>query len=95
MLRILALSLAGASLALPAAAETSLRINVAGLDAPSAHAAIVRAARAACQIELRESSTFEQHYHRLDCIEGAVARAESNVGGLAANTSGQNRRTGR
>jgi hypothetical protein len=95
MFRSLTLALAAASLALPAAAATSVRVNVAGLDAPSAHAAIVRAAKTACQIELRDSSTFEQHYHRLDCIEGAVARAESGLGGQTATTASVNPRTGR
>jgi hypothetical protein len=84
MIRALALA-ATLSLALPAAAATSVKINVAGLDAASAHTAIVRAAKTACRIELRDASTFELHYHWVDCVDGAIARAASNLGTQTAS----------
>jgi hypothetical protein len=88
MVRAFALAAVIGAFALPAAAETLVRVNVSGQDAKSAHETITRAAEAACQAELRGSSHFEQYYYRPDCIRAAVARAESEMrtAGLNAGT---------
>ena len=74
----------GAALALPAAAETTIKVDVAGLDAPAAHARIVQAAKAACRVEMRDSTTFEQYYQWSGCLNDAVAGAESQLKGQQA-----------
>ncbi len=79
MFRSLAIAATLAAFALPAAAATTVKINVAGLDAKAAHASIVKAAKAACQVEMRDASTFEQHYLHADCINTAVARAQASL----------------
>lgn len=86
MIRILSIAALGAALALPAAAETTVKVDVTGLDAPAAHARILRAAKAACRIELRNSSTFEQYYQQPGCINEAVAHAESDLKTQSAST---------
>jgi UrcA family protein len=88
MLRTLSIAALGAVLALPAAAETSVKVDVAGLDAPAAHARIVRAARAACQVELRNSTTFEQYYQQPGCINDAVTHAEADLKAQQASAAG-------
>jgi len=72
-------ALLGVAFALPAAAETTIKVDVSGLDAPAAHARVLAAAKAACRIELRNSTTFEQYYQRVGCIKDAVAQAESQM----------------
>jgi len=67
----------GAALAFPAAAETTLKIDVTGLDAPAAHARILQAAKAACRVELRNATPFDQYVQWNGCISDAVAHAES------------------
>jgi UrcA family protein len=79
MFRSLAVAALIGAFALPAAAATTVKINVSGLDARAAHASIVRAAKAACQIEMRDASTFEQHYLHADCINSAVAHAQASL----------------
>jgi hypothetical protein len=83
MIRALAIA-ATLSLALPAAAATSVKVNLSGLDANGAHTAILRAAKAACRTELRDASTFEFHYQWTDCLKSADARAQSDLKTLAA-----------
>ncbi|HLZ83164.1 MAG TPA: hypothetical protein VKQ54_06310 [Caulobacteraceae bacterium] len=79
----------GAALAIasafPAAADTTIKVDVDGLQAPAAHAKILAAARAACHVELRNSSTFEQYYQWTGCINDAVAGAESQLKATASN----------
>ena len=75
------------AIALPAAAHTEVKVSVAGLDAKAAHAVILQAAQAACREELAGQSTLVQFYTRPDCINTAVAKAEtnySNMRGLAS-----------
>jgi hypothetical protein len=94
LLSLLAAAALGAS-ALPAAAATQVTVNVAGLDAGAAHATIVRAATAACQVELRDASQFQQYYLRPDCINAAVARAEAKLETARAGAVAQARIAGR
>jgi len=72
------------ALALPAAAATTVKVDVAGLSAPAAHARIVTAAKAACRVEMRDATTFEQYYLRKGCINDAVAAAESQLNAMAS-----------
>jgi UrcA family protein len=80
MFRTLAFAAALGALALPAAAA-SVKINIAGLDAKTAHAHIVRAAQAACSAALNESPVV-RYYDMGPCIDDAVAATEAK---LAAN----------
>ena len=76
-----------AAIALPAAAHTAIKVNVAGMDAKAVHDAIVQAAQTACRAELADQSTLVQFYDRAGCIDAAVAKAEttySNSRGLAS-----------
>jgi len=87
MFRKLVLAAAFAAIAIPAAAETTVTVKVAGLDAKAAHAVILQAAQAACREELAGQSSLVQFYTRPDCINSAVAKAEttySNMRGLAS-----------
>jgi hypothetical protein len=87
MFRKLVLAAAFAAIALPAAAHTEVKVSLVGLDAKAAHAAIVQAAQAACREELAGESTLVQFYTRPDCVNTAVAKAEttySNMRGLAS-----------
>lgn len=79
MLRTLAIAAILASAAMPAAAETAVKVNVSGQDAKAAHATIVQAAKSACRVELRDASTFEQYYLWSDCLNTAVTRAEAGL----------------
>ena len=83
MLRTLSIAAVGiasaAALAFPAAAETSVKVDVNGLSASAAHARILAAAKAACKTELRNSTTFEQYYQWNGCLNDAVAGAESHL----------------
>jgi len=76
-----------AAIAVPAAAHTAVKVNVAGMDAKAVHVAIVQAAQAACRAELADQTALVQFYDRPGCIDTAVAKAEtsySNSRGLAA-----------
>ena len=80
MFRTIALAavLGGAALgaaALPASAA-SVKVNIAGLDAKTAHAHIVRAAQAACSAELTDSAVV-RYYEMTPCVNDAVAAAEA------------------
>ena len=79
MYRTLSLAAAFATLALPAVAATSVTVDIAGLDSKALHAAIVRGAARACNIELRDESTLIEFYERPYCIDDAVARAEASL----------------
>jgi hypothetical protein len=93
MYRTLVLAaVSAAAVAAPAFATTSVKVDVSGLDPKAAHEAIVRAAKLACHAEMRDSSTFEQHYLWSDCLNGAVARAEQTTEARAATkTTGAGR----
>jgi hypothetical protein len=84
MFRTLALAAAVAALAVPAfaAPATQVTINVAGMDAKTAHAAILHAAQQACQAEFADSSDLVKFYARPDCISGAVATAETKFAAM-------------
>jgi hypothetical protein len=73
-----------AALALPAVAETTVKVDVAGLSAPAAHAKIVEAAQAACRVELRDASRLEQYYLHSGCISDAIASAEAQLKATAS-----------
>ena len=83
MLRTLSIAAIGmasaAALAFPAAADTTVKVDVNGLTASEAHARILEAAKAACKTELRNSTTFEQYYQWNGCLNDAVANAESHM----------------
>ena len=80
MFRTLAIAaVLSAAAAMPAAAATSVTVNVNGQDAKAAHATIVHAAKNACRAELRDASTFEQYYLWSDCLNTAVARAQVSL----------------
>jgi UrcA family protein len=89
MLRTLSLAVLGAALALPAAAETRVKVDVAGLDAPAAHARILQAAKAACRVELRNATPFDHYVQWYGCIDDAVARAEADLKSQQAAASGR------
>jgi len=80
MFRTIALAATLGAFALPAGAA-SVTVNIAGLDAKTAHARIVHAAAAACSAALQESATV-RYYEMTPCIDDAVAAAEAK---FAAN----------
>lgn len=80
MFRTIALAATLGALALPAGAA-SVKINIAGLDAKTAHARIVRAAESACSAALQDSATV-RYYEMSLCVDDAVAATEAK---LAAN----------
>jgi hypothetical protein len=77
MFRKFVLAATFAAIALPAAAHTEVKVNVAGLDSKAAHAVIVQAAQVACREELAGQSSLVQFYTRPDCVNAAVAKAET------------------
>jgi len=74
--RTLALAAVLGALALPAAAA-SIKVNVAGLDAKTAHAKIVRAAEAACSSALADETL--RYYSMASCIDETVAATQAKV----------------
>jgi UrcA family protein len=67
------------ALALPAAAASiKVNVNIAGLDAKTAHSQIVRAAETACSAAL-QGSTFDRYYQMGPCIDEAIANAEAKT----------------
>jgi hypothetical protein len=92
MLRTLSLAafaaVSAAALALPAAAETTLKVDVNGLAPAAVHAKIVQAARAACRVELRNSTTPDQYFQQAGCISDAVAGAEAQLKTMRAANGG-------
>ena len=75
MFRIIALAATLGALALPAGAA-SVKVNIAGLDAKTAHAHIVRVAQTACSATLQDSPVV-RYYEMTPCIDDAVAAAEA------------------
>jgi hypothetical protein len=75
MSRILVLAAVMGAFAVPASAA-SVTVNIAGLDAKSAHAKIVRAAEEACSVVLRDSQ-IARYYEMPPCVDDAVAAAEA------------------
>jgi hypothetical protein len=78
MFRTFAFAALLAATAVPAAAHTAIKVNIAGMDAKAVHTAIVQAAQAACRAELADQTTLVQFYDRPGCIDTAVAKAESS-----------------
>ena len=74
--------------AMPAAAETKLKVDVNGLAPAAVHAKIVQAAKAACRIELRNATTGEQYVQQTGCINDAVAGAEAQLKTMRAANDG-------
>ena len=87
MFRSFALAAALGAVALPAFAGTAVTINMAGLDAKAAHAAIVHAAQAACRTELADETTIVQYYARPECVHGAVVTAETKYSAMRSLAS--------
>jgi hypothetical protein len=84
MYRTLALAAALGALAVPAAADSVVKVNIAGLDANAARAKIVKAAQSACRIELRDEPSFDQYYELPVCIGDAVTSARPDDRHLAS-----------
>ena len=82
MLRKFAIAAAIAAFAAPAMAGTQVTVNVAGLDAKAAHAAIVHAAQQACRAELANETSLVVFYTHADCISAAVASAEARYASM-------------
>ena len=80
-LRAIVLAAVLGALAVPASAG-SIKVNVTGLDAKTAHTQIVRAAQTVCSMVLADEPL--SHYLMADCIDQAVAATEAKV---AANDS--------
>jgi hypothetical protein len=79
MFRALAIAAAISAAALPAAAAdlaASVKVNIAGMDAKTAHTRIVHAAESACNAVLQDS-TIARYYGMSPCIDDAVAAAEA------------------
>jgi len=87
MVRTLLLATALGALALPAFAETSIKVDLTGLDAKATHVAILRAAQTACRVELNDESDLELFYDRPDCLNEAIDRAEASLSPTAASAS--------
>ena len=95
MLRTFAIAAAYAALAVPAAADTSVTVNIAGLDYQAAHAKIVRGAELACFREFAGESTLMLYYERPVCVSDAIARAESSASTAQAGPALSQRRLAR
>jgi hypothetical protein len=87
MVRTLLLATALGALALPAFAETSIKVDLTGLDAKATHVAILRAAQTACRVELHDESDLELFYDRPDCLNEAIDRAEASLTPAATSAS--------
>ncbi len=87
--------LSAAALALPAAAATVVKIDVNGLAPTAAHARIVQAAKAACRVELRNSTTPDLYFQQVGCINDAVAEAEARLKTQHASNPGPSDAAGR
>jgi len=75
MFRTLVLAAALGTFAVSANAA-SIKVNIAGLDAKTAHVKIVRAAETACSAALQDSAVI-RYYEMSPCIDDAVAAAEA------------------
>jgi hypothetical protein len=87
MIRKLAITAAIAAFAVPAFAGTQVTVNVAGLDAKSAHVAIVQAAQKACRTELADESSLVRFYTHSDCVTAAVTTAEAKYASMRGMAS--------
>lgn len=89
-LRAIALAAVLGALALPAAAA-SVKVNIAGLDAKTAHARIVLAAQTACSAAFGDDPL--RFYALPSCIDETVASTEakyaSNARRLASVQNGR------
>jgi hypothetical protein len=88
MFRKFLLAAALGSLAVPAFADPAqVTINVSGMDPKAAHEAIYHAAQVACRAALADETELVKFYNRAECINGAVASAETkyqSMRGLAS-----------
>ncbi len=75
MYRKLILAAAIAAVAAPAFAQTTVKVNVAGLDAKAAQARIWEAAKAACRTEQAGLPDALKAYTYMPCVEKAAAAA--------------------
>lgn len=80
--RAFALGAVVSALALPAAAQT-VKINVAGLDAKTAHVHIVKAAQAVCDSALTAEPL--RHYTMSDCIDDTVGATEAKLASIGGH----------
>jgi len=79
MNRIYVLGLALGAFALPAAAGTSIRINIAHLSAHETQSRIEDAAERVCRAEYSNVTVLEDRYDVKDCIEDTTAAAEAQL----------------
>jgi hypothetical protein len=82
MLRNILLAAAFGAVAVPAFADTAVRVSVAGLDAKAAHTAIFHAAQLACRVELAQESDVVRFYNRPACVQAAIADAETRFSAM-------------
>jgi hypothetical protein len=87
MFRKLALAATIAAFAVPAFADSAVTVNVAGLDAKTAHAVIVQAAQKACRAELADQSALVKFYTHAECITDTVNVAEAKYASMRALAS--------
>ena len=87
MFRTLLLAAALGAMALPAAAGTSVTVDISGLDANATHTAIVRAAQAACRAELSGETSLVVFYNRPECLNDAIGRAEASLPAATASAT--------
>ncbi len=82
MFRKIAFAIAFGAIAAPAFAGTDVIVNVGGLDASAAHAAIFRAAQAACQAALADESQLVRFYEHASCIDRSVTSADAKYAAM-------------
>ena len=87
MLRKILLAAALGAVAVPAFADTAVKVSVGGLDDKAAHAAIFHAAQLACRVELAQESDVVQFYNRPTCVQAATADAETKYAAMRALAS--------
>jgi hypothetical protein len=94
MFRTLAIVAALSAAALPAAAE-SVTVNIAGLDAKTAHAKIVRAAEQACGAVLQSEDAVVRYYGMPSCVSDAVSATEAKMAAASDHRFASVQNTGR
>jgi hypothetical protein len=82
MFRTLALAVLAGAVAAPALAATQVTIDVAKLDAPAVHKAILRAARDTCESDFGDTSALVRYYVQPECIRHTVATAEAKYAAM-------------
>lgn len=82
MIRTLAIAALLGAVAAPAFAGTQVTINVAKLDAPAVHKAILRAAQATCAADFADQTPLVTYYGRPDCVRRTVAKAETDYAAM-------------